>query len=491
MSTPSVENLRSEYWAFISYRHLDNQQPGREWATWLHQQLENYEVSEDLVGMINERGDTIPDRIFPVFRDEEELPADANLAESVKAAVERSKYMIVLCSPRSAESRYVGEEVAYFKQLGKGDRLIAVIIEGEPNSSWDIGKQKAGASPYQECFPKALMHPIGPDGVMDESVRAEPIAADFRILPAGQQGWTNPAAYREALEAQGTHRTKAIRELVGAYEKKLALGMHKVLAGALGVPLSTLTQREKAFQLEKARRRTRSLAAWLSVSLLLAAAAAAGGGFGWVQMLKAQSQARIAEEQRMRADENAAIAKENAAQARVERDRARENAERALLSEAEAKKQRDIAEDNAKQAANSAWIASVKAYRSERTFAALTKSLEMAGWLMYDVGQDTQAVVNQKQTVRMNLVRGLSYILLASAKDDDTNLKTLKFQMVDPSTGTVHQADISLGPVEVIVINSAPISGEVEFEMTVSEAYYPSNPCGLRLLIGNRRPGYP
>lgn len=294
----AVEDLRPEYWAFISYRHLDNQQLGRQWATWLHQQLESYDVPEDLVGKTNERGDVIPERIFPVFRDEEELPAEADLASSVRAAVERSKYMIVLCSPRSAESKYVGEEVAYFKQRGKGDRLLAVMIEGAPNASWDIGKQKAGASPYQECFPKALMHPVAPDGTLDESVRAEPIAADFRILPGGQQGWTNPAAYREALEAQGTHRTKAIRELVDEYEKKLQLGLNKVLAGALGVPLSTLTQRDKAFQLEKARRRARTLAAWLTVSTLLAIGAVVGGVFGWSQMLEAQRQRSEAVRQR-------------------------------------------------------------------------------------------------------------------------------------------------------------------------------------------------
>ena len=33
-----------EYLAFISYRHADNTEEDQQWATWLHQQLEVYDV---------------------------------------------------------------------------------------------------------------------------------------------------------------------------------------------------------------------------------------------------------------------------------------------------------------------------------------------------------------------------------------------------------------------------------------------------------------
>ena len=61
----------SQYRAFISYRHADNRQQGRQWATWLHQAIETYEIPKELVGTKNSRGEEIPERIFPVFRDEE------------------------------------------------------------------------------------------------------------------------------------------------------------------------------------------------------------------------------------------------------------------------------------------------------------------------------------------------------------------------------------------------------------------------------------
>ena len=64
------KNSSFKYHAFISYRHADNKTQGRKWATWLHQAIETYEVPNDLVGQKNSRGDTIPPRIYPVFRDD-------------------------------------------------------------------------------------------------------------------------------------------------------------------------------------------------------------------------------------------------------------------------------------------------------------------------------------------------------------------------------------------------------------------------------------
>jgi hypothetical protein len=90
---PKAAPENRSYWCFISYRHADNKEPGRQWATWLHQAIETYEVPQDLVGTVNDRGDTIPERIFPVFRDEEELPVDADLASPIYRALEASKFL--------------------------------------------------------------------------------------------------------------------------------------------------------------------------------------------------------------------------------------------------------------------------------------------------------------------------------------------------------------------------------------------------------------
>jgi hypothetical protein len=68
------------YSAFISYRHADNSQGDRRWAEWLHRRLERYLVPPDLIGPPNLRGEPIRDSLYPIFRDEDELPANADLA---------------------------------------------------------------------------------------------------------------------------------------------------------------------------------------------------------------------------------------------------------------------------------------------------------------------------------------------------------------------------------------------------------------------------
>lgn len=72
---------KPSYQAFISYRHADNRESGRCWASWLHRALETYRVPPELVGTTNLRGGPIPERIYPVFRDEEEFLAEAALAQ--------------------------------------------------------------------------------------------------------------------------------------------------------------------------------------------------------------------------------------------------------------------------------------------------------------------------------------------------------------------------------------------------------------------------
>src|SRR5579871_6432540 len=123
--------------------------PQWQWATWLHHTLETYEVPPDLVGRPNLRGEPVPASLYPVFRDEEELPADADLNRNIERALENSALLVVLCSPRAVASAFVANEIRYFKELGKGDRILALLIDGEPNASRDPSKQNAGLAPLE------------------------------------------------------------------------------------------------------------------------------------------------------------------------------------------------------------------------------------------------------------------------------------------------------------------------------------------------------
>ena len=164
-----------KYWAFISYSHSDEV-----WAQWLHKELETYRVPRRLVGRRNAFG-TVPRRVFPVFRDREELPGAFDLGSNLTDALRLSRNLIVICSPRSAASHWVNEEIKLYKSMGREDRVLCLMVEGEPNAS---DKPESG---MLECFPPALRFRVGADGQLTDT-RTEPIAADAR---AGKDGRTN------------------------------------------------------------------------------------------------------------------------------------------------------------------------------------------------------------------------------------------------------------------------------------------------------------
>jgi WD40 repeat protein len=222
--TPSTatEARLGPFLAFISYRHVE---PDRKWAKWLHRRMESYRVPHRLA-----REHQLPRRVGPIFRDEEELAASSDLSAGIRQALDASNYLIVVCSPRTPASRWVDAEVDHFKKLGRGDHVLALLIEGEP----------------AEAFPRSLrtIRPaaIAPDPALSESIAAlEPLAADVR--PSTSEG----ASYRRRMATL------------------------RLLATVLGCRFDDLRQREQ-------ERRTRVLV-YVVAALALLASIIAGLGF--------------------------------------------------------------------------------------------------------------------------------------------------------------------------------------------------------------------
>lgn len=145
------------YWAFISYSHQD-----QAWGRWLHRALETYRIPSRLVGQPIAAG-TIPPRLGPVFRDRDELPTATDLDRTVAEALRQSWSLVVVCSPASAQSRWVNEEVREFQRLGRADRIHCLLVDGHLDD--------AGAP----CFPPALR-----ERPWSQQAPGEPIAADAR-----------------------------------------------------------------------------------------------------------------------------------------------------------------------------------------------------------------------------------------------------------------------------------------------------------------------
>ena len=163
------------YRAFIAYSHQDEV-----WAKWLHNALETYRVPTRLVGTQTAAG-TIPRRLAPIFRDRSELPSASDLSQKIDYALRQSANLIVICSPDSATSAYVNEEISTFKRLDRAERIFCLIVCGEPNASTLAGREA------EECFAPALRFKVGADGQPTHE-RAAPIAADAR---PGKDGKTN------------------------------------------------------------------------------------------------------------------------------------------------------------------------------------------------------------------------------------------------------------------------------------------------------------
>lgn len=210
------------YKAFISYKHDD-----AVWARKIHRYLETYSIPRRLVGKKTQNG-IVPKTLRPIFKDRDEMPSASDLSKVVKNALEASEYLIVICSPRSAESNWVNEEVLTFKRLGGAERILCIVIEGEPGASEIPGRES------EECLCPALRYHLDSRGELSDQ-RAEPIAADAR---AGGDGYK--------------------------------LARLKLVAGLIGVGLDDLRQRETHRRIRRMSLITTASIAGMIMTLMLA-----------------------------------------------------------------------------------------------------------------------------------------------------------------------------------------------------------------------------
>ena len=125
-------NSTFKYYAFISYSHQDLR-----WGKRLERKLAGYKMPATLC---SERG-WKRKPINPIFFAPYDIqPGDLN--EEIKSRLRASRNLIVICSPDSAQSGWVGKEIQYFHELGRDSNIFFFIVRGEPNSK-DIS---------QECF---------------------------------------------------------------------------------------------------------------------------------------------------------------------------------------------------------------------------------------------------------------------------------------------------------------------------------------------------
>lgn len=233
-----------KYRAFLSYSHADTAG-----AKWLHRRLEVYRIDRDLVGRVTPVG-SIPPSLRPVFRDRDEFTAGHALAQQTIAALDQSRALIVVCSPRSATSSYVDREVQLFRSRHPGRPVIPFIVDGEPGSG------------ERECFPPSLRGGIDAEGNHRDGP-TELLAADFRETGDGPE-----------------------------------LAVAKVVSSLLGLGTDEVFRRA---QRERSRRQRRWIAGLSAIALAL------GGLAVWAEINRREAVA-----QRQEAERNFAVAKQGA-----------------------------------------------------------------------------------------------------------------------------------------------------------------------------------
>ena len=128
------------YYAFVSYRSSDEK-----WAKWLQEKIEGYRLPTTIQ---HENSDLPKSRLRPCFRYHTDIQPN-ELKTELRNKLEQSKYLLVICTPRSAQSQWVGKEIDTFVEMGRRDRIIPIIVEGRPYSG----------DPATECYnPSLLKH---------------------------------------------------------------------------------------------------------------------------------------------------------------------------------------------------------------------------------------------------------------------------------------------------------------------------------------------
>jgi hypothetical protein len=129
-------------------------------------------------------------RHLNVFRDISDMTGN-RLDPALERHLERSRSLVVLCSPTARRSHYVSMEINRFAQLRDAEKIVPLLVAGGPNNDPTVDAA-------EWAFPDALSDVLG----------SEPLAADLR------QEWNTKG--RKAKLARGSPWVQLVAGIVGA-----------------------------------------------------------------------------------------------------------------------------------------------------------------------------------------------------------------------------------------------------------------------------------
>ncbi|MDO4805709.1 MAG: TIR domain-containing protein [Coriobacteriales bacterium] len=202
-----------EYEAFISYRHLPL---SSKVARRMQHDIEGFRIPREL------RGEDGKVRLGRLFRDEDELPASTSLSDQIREALARSRFLIVVCTPETRESRWVEREIELFASLHGRDNILVALAEGERS----------------KCLPDVLLYRkvVTANGSV-VSEPTEPLAADFRVSSRKSRCDETLRIVAALLGCGFDDLRQRERARRNAFAAKVAIGVTLAITAFLGTAL--------------------------------------------------------------------------------------------------------------------------------------------------------------------------------------------------------------------------------------------------------------
>ena len=212
------------YDAFISYSRRDLL-----FARRLEEGLRAYRPPKDLA---------VPQRYLRVFRDESDFTGE-EYRKSLERALKASAKLIVICSPNSASSAFVGEEIDLFSVSRGKEHIIPLLLDGIPNN--EATEHDAGRRAFPETLIRLLPMPLaadyrGFDPAGDKVRKGRFASAWFKTLA---DIYADYGVDREKIEQRERRRAAQRRRNIAAVSAVVTMVV-------IGLTIVALTSRRQA-----------------------------------------------------------------------------------------------------------------------------------------------------------------------------------------------------------------------------------------------------
>lgn len=153
-------------WAAVSFAFED-----AVWCDWIYREFDGTRVPKPLTGRPSRHGTPYPERIS-VSPD----PADPQQLENYVETLKGAQHLIIVVSPTSAHCNAMQEHLRVFRASGGEERVIALVVKGEPASP----SAEAGSAADAHWLPKWLQWRFQ-NNQFDPGPPCEPYVVDARL----------------------------------------------------------------------------------------------------------------------------------------------------------------------------------------------------------------------------------------------------------------------------------------------------------------------